>query len=227
MVLKEHLRLLTMLVGFPALYILFSLSSWNHKLFVENQSAYYFLFFGGIMLLHWVSFYIVTLFLKQENSSLKEIGYLLSKSGTVKLVVLYVLVGIGLLFAIESLIANATLDNENWQKATAFIPKTTGQRVFFVVAVFTAGFCEELIYRGYLITKIEKLGLSKWLAMVPAGVSFVCIHGMYGISNFWFYFIPALVFGAIFILSKRLLPGILLHFAYNLMAMFAITQYLQ
>lgn len=116
------------------------------------------------------------------------------------------------------------IDTTKLEKVSSFFPKTAFQRLLFIISVFTAAFCEEVIYRGFAITKLKELGLNKWVALIPSGIAFVFIHGIIGFSQFWLYFIPALVFGVIFILSKRLLPGIILHLLYNLMAIMAVFQ---
>jgi membrane protease YdiL (CAAX protease family) len=51
---------------------------------------------------------------------------------------------------------------------------TTWQRVFLISFVpVTAGFCEELIWRGYIITRLEARGQRRWSAiLVSAGGNF-------------------------------------------------------
>jgi len=47
----------------------------------------------------------------------------------------------------------------------------------------TAAFCEELIWRGYVITRLEARGRSRWSAMILATVSFALIHAHHFIGR--------------------------------------------
>lgn len=98
---------------------------------------------------------------------------------------------------------------------------------FFILTVFTAGFCEEIVYRGYAITKLIDIRVNKWLVIIPAGIAFTLTHGIVAVtaySQFFFYFAFAVVFGVIFVSGKRLLPNMIIHILFDLTAMMAIFQ---
>lgn len=42
----------------------------------------------------------------------------------------------------------------------------------------SVGFCEELIYRGYMMTTLKQAGHPVWVAMVLSSLSFVLFHGL-------------------------------------------------
>lgn len=217
-------HLLIVLIIFPICYIGLNLTPLSQDLFVHGNNHNYILFWSLIVIMHWVSFYVVYRFLRSENQTLKDIGYKLNKKQTIILISSYFALAF-IAFGLTELSLNyVEINLEALEKMPNFFPRTTFQRLFFILSVFTAGFCEEIIYRGFAITKLKELGLNKWIALIPSGITFVFIHGIIGFSQFWMYFIPALIFGVIFILSKRLLPSIIVHLLYNLTAIMAIFQ---
>lgn len=217
-------HLLIVLVFFPVIYIGLSLTPIAQDLFVNGNNQNYILFWSLVMIIHWLTFYVICRFLRFENQSLKDIGYKLSKKQTTIFVLSYLLLAFAVFGFTEFSLNYVEIDSYKLDRLPNFFPKTTLQRLFFISFVFTACFCEEIIYRGFAITKLKELGLNKWGALIPSGITFVFIHGIIGFSQFWMYFIPAIILGIIFILSKRLLPGIILHLLYNLAAMMAVFQ---
>ncbi|MCF6292114.1 MAG: CPBP family intramembrane metalloprotease [Robiginitomaculum sp.] len=100
---------------------------------------------------------------------------------------------------------------------------TTFYNLFFIFLVFTAGVCEEIVYRGFAISSMARIGVNKWVALAIAAFIFVGIHGFNAYSNrFLFLFGGGIVFGLMYLVSKRLLPSIIIHLAINLSAMMAI-----
>lgn len=216
------LRLTLFIIGLPILYTLYSLTDWSKQLFVEKNNDYFIPFWCGIIVFHWLSLLLI-----QRTTAFKkwnDFGLFIQRKGMIKLVVFYATIAIAALIFIELSLQNLELSPEKVNRLPAFFPRTTGQRTLFILSVFTASFCEEMIYRGFMIRSLENLGLNKWLAIVPAGISFVFMHGIVGYYKFWFYFIPALIFGAIFVGSKRLLPNIILHLLFDFLGIFAIYQ---
>jgi membrane protease YdiL (CAAX protease family) len=225
---KSKRNILIVLVGFPFIYILYSLLPWSKELFANGNNNLFIPFWGGVIILHWVSLLIVKTFLKQENKSFKDIGYGFNTKKTLILVFSYLSVAL-LVFAFTEMSLNyVSIDQEKLIGLSNFFPKTTQQRLVFIIMAFTAGFCEEIIYRGFAITKLTDVGINKWLATVPAGISFTFTHGIIavtgGCSRFLFYFVSALIFGVIFILSRKLTPNIIIHLLFDLAAMMAIFQ---
>ena len=218
-------KTLAIIIGFPILYILFCKTYIADELFKNKNLDYYIPFWGGIVALHWASVFAVIKFLKSESKTFADIGYKLSRKGTLILVGSYALVALLVFIVVEVLLRNAELDSSQFGNISGLIPKTTSHRIFFILLVFSTGFCEEIVYRGFAITQLKKVGLNKWLALIIAAFLFIGIHGINAyFHNFLFYFAGGVVFGLTFILSKRLLFSILIHLAINLSAMMAILQ---
>jgi|TARA_B110000263_G_C15191577_1_gene456292 membrane protease YdiL (CAAX protease family) len=221
-------KILSIIIGFPILYILFGKTSIAIELFANKNLDYYIPFWGGIIVLHWLSVLVVIKFLKSQKKTLVDIGYKLSNKGTLYFVGGYLLVAIIMLVGVEILLNNVELDSSKFGNISGLIPKTTSHRIFFILLVFSTGFCEEIVYRGFAITQLNEIGLNKWIALIAAAFIFIGIHGINAYTNrFFFLFGGGIMFGVTFLLSKRLLPSILIHLIINLSAMMAILQLIE
>ncbi|TXD82393.1 CPBP family intramembrane metalloprotease [Subsaximicrobium wynnwilliamsii] len=218
-------KTLSILIVFPILYMLFGETYIAKELFANKNLDYYIPFWGGIIILHWTSVFVIMRFLKSEGKTLADIGYKLSRKGTLLLVGGYFLIAFLLVVGIEVMLSNVELDNSRFGNLSGLIPKTTPHRLFFLFLVLSTGLCEEIVYRGFAINQLEKIGLNKWLALIIAALIFIGIHGINAYSgSFIFYFGGGIMFGLVFLFSKRLLPSIILHLAINLSAMMAILE---
>ena len=221
-------KILSIIIGFPILYILFGKTSIAIELFVNKNLDYYIPFWGGIILLHWFSVLVVMKFLKSQKKTLADIGYKLSNKETLYLVGGYLLVATLMLVGVEIMLNNVEIDSSKFGNISGLIPKTTSHRIFFILLVFSTGFCEEIVYRGFAITQLNEVGLNKWIALIIAALIFIGIHGINAYTNrFLFLFGGGIMFGIAFLLSKRLLPSILIHLLINLSAMMAILQLIE
>ena len=82
-----------------------------------------------------------------------------------------------------------------------------------MVMALTAGICEELLYRGWLVNFIAVLTHSAWAGVAIGGVLFGLAHAYQGPKGIMATGVLGLVFGAIFVLSGSLFPGQILHAA--------------
>jgi membrane protease YdiL (CAAX protease family) len=89
-----------------------------------------------------------------------------------------------------------------------------GRLGLVAVTSITAGFCEELIWRGYVITRLEARGRSRWPAIALAAVAFALIHG----SPFhWVYtFVIGLIAGFYYTRERTLVPLMITHVVLDL-----------
>jgi membrane protease YdiL (CAAX protease family) len=71
------------------------------------------------------------------------------------------------------------------------------QKLFLLVlVVVTASFCEELIWRGYIVTRLQARGKRPWAVILISAVAFALIHGdpihwlftfLVGLVTAWYY----------------------------------------
>jgi membrane protease YdiL (CAAX protease family) len=87
------------------------------------------------------------------------------------------------------------------------------QRLFLVLAVpLQAAFCEELIWRGHIITELKARGKSDFTGVTLSALSFALIHGVFLIDKLLLTFILGLVTGIYYLRERHLLPLMISHF---------------
>jgi len=99
-------------------------------------------------------------------------------------------------------------------KAIAFIlPVTQEERAWFALVSVTAGICEEVLYRGFLIRYLSNgpwhAGL--WIALAIASISFGLAHGYQGLSGIIGTALLGAVMAEIFLASGSLWLSMALH----------------
>jgi membrane protease YdiL (CAAX protease family) len=84
----------------------------------------------------------------------------------------------------------------------------------------TAGFCEEVLFRGFLMTEFLKAGYGKWAQVIIPGLAFGLSHAGYlnqGLLPWLGIAVPVacigMIWGAAYLLGRRsLVPTIVAHF---------------
>lgn len=94
------------------------------------------------------------------------------------------------------------------------LPKSKREKYWFTAVSAAAGICEELIYRGFLFCIFIKVfpGLPVVSFPILGGVLFGIAHSYQGVSGIMKTGIMGILFGALYIATGSLLPGMLLHF---------------
>ena len=84
----------------------------------------------------------------------------------------------------------------------------------------TAGFCEEVLFRGFLMTEFLKAGYDKWTQVIIPGLAFGLSHAGYlnqGLLPWLGIAVPVacigMIWGAAYLIGRRsLVPTIVAHF---------------
>ena len=91
------------------------------------------------------------------------------------------------------------------------LPQSAAEIAVYLLVVLTAGFCEELIFRGYLQRQFTALTRREWGGITLQAIAFGAAHGYQG----WKYMLLIAVFGVMFGLlahwRRSLRPGMLAH----------------
>ena len=91
-------------------------------------------------------------------------------------------------------------------------PRGRVEVIVFLMLAMTAGFCEELIFRGYLQRQFAALTRTAAGGIILQGIAFGAGHGYQG----WRYMVVIAVFGTLFGLLawwlRTLRPGMIAHF---------------
>lgn len=200
------------LLGSPVLFLLHAETPWALALWGGDASRFY-EFWGGILLLHLATTTLVFWFLKSEGLTRKDIG--LASSGTALAVSIAGLCAAGLIATIaRELSGYASVDTLGLQAA---YPAEREQRVFWIALSLSAGFCEEIVYRGFLIRALQGQGMPLLGAVALSSIAFATIHGLWSWEYFGATALAGGLFAALFLATRRLLPVILIHASIDLL----------
>lgn len=98
----------------------------------------------------------------------------------------------------------------------AISPRTASELPAFFGVSLTAGFCEELLFRGFLVWVLQPL-VGLWVAAVLSALLFGLAHAYQGLAGVIRTGLFGLVFTAIVLLTQSLWPAIVLHAAVDAM----------
>jgi len=100
-----------------------------------------------------------------------------------------------------------------WRSKTPFMPANRKEYRWFILMAFTAGICEEILFRGFLMTYLQALtyGSPKYQSMVVSSAVFAVLHIYQGREAALKIFAFSMIFGALYILTNSILLSILVH----------------
>ncbi len=223
-------KIAAVLVGFPLVSTLISLLLLKRDAFEWTGLEFFTAFWILITAWYATQIFLLSRVLKTSGWTWSDIGYGFGRKGTVRFIGGFFLVAFALFALIELALSGFELDPTKVQAMSDLsnlTPKTWPSRLVFVFMALAAGLCEELVYRGFAIRALESKGINRWLAALIASIPFVFQHGLKSLDQFWWFFIWGLVFGALFIATKRLYANIVIHWLVILSAMLAVLQVLQ
>jgi membrane protease YdiL (CAAX protease family) len=102
----------------------------------------------------------------------------------------------------------------------ALLPSTEAERLAWVLVAVSVGFCEEVVFRGYLQTQLAAFTGSKILGIVLQAALFGIAHAEQGLPAALHIACYGLILGALAQLRRSLLPGIATHVAIDLLSGF-------
>jgi uncharacterized protein len=97
-----------------------------------------------------------------------------------------------------------------YAKLETILPHTFTELYWFLALSITAGFCEEFIFRGYLIWTLRQW-MSWWPAAAISAVIFAAGHSYQGMSGILRTGILGVMLTVVLAISGSLWPGIVLH----------------
>jgi len=102
---------------------------------------------------------------------------------------------------------------QHWLRTTPFMPVNRQEFWAFVGVAITAGVCEEIIFRGFLMTYLQALsyGSPKIQSVVVSAAVFAVLHVYQGRVAALKIFGFSLLFGALYALTNSIYPSIIVH----------------
>ena len=221
-------RIAGVLVGFPVVSTLVSLLLLRKDLLAWTGLPFFTAFWVLITAWYVAQIAILARVLKSSGASWEDIGF--NAKRTAWYVGGYLLFAFALVALVQFALGSVGSDPDKLKALSDLsnlTPKTLPDRIVFVFMGLAAGLCEELVYRAFAIRALASRGINPWLAAVLAAIPFVFQHGLKSLDQFWWFAIWGLVFGAIFILTRRLWINIVIHWLVILSAVLAVLQALR
>ncbi len=100
--------------------------------------------------------------------------------------------------------------------ARRLLPVNPTERMVWIAVALTAGICEELLYRGWLLNLIGNALGSVWAGLLVSSIVFGLAHAYQGRNGIIGASVLGVLFGAVFVLSGTLILGQILHTAIDL-----------
>jgi membrane protease YdiL (CAAX protease family) len=191
------------ILSFPVLYNLTGIIRSHYHL---DKS--YFIVWGSIALLHWLNVLIVFRLLKHQQLSFKNIGFDIRNKKNLWFLMSYLTLAATFIIYLQLNDAQSGGHDLN-------------HRLFEVFLCFTAGFCEELIWRGYGITSLLHEKLNKVAIVLLCSFSFCAMHiGVFTNPFFGsFILVFGIVFSIAFLYTQKLSLLMFIHMTYDLLIM--------
>jgi membrane protease YdiL (CAAX protease family) len=104
------------------------------------------------------------------------------------------------------------------------LPKTLGQKAFWLLLSLGAAFSEEIAFRGYVITRIRILSGSYLMAAVLSSFAFSLGHLYQGLAGVFLTFIYGLMFSGLFVARKSVLPCVIAHFLQDALVLLTLAK---
>ena len=110
-------------------------------------------------------------------------------------------------------------DTQQLRGLQAMFPKTPLEKVLWVGFALTAGFCEELLYRGYLLKQFRAVTDSTLAAIVLQALVYGLAHLVLPAQMIVSVGLLGVLLGVLAVWQKSLVPGMILHVGVGLAVM--------
>ncbi|HEX4337837.1 MAG TPA: type II CAAX endopeptidase family protein [Polyangiaceae bacterium] len=101
---------------------------------------------------------------------------------------------------------------------TSLLPATTVERVAWVAVACSVGFCEEVVYRGYLLSELSARTRFVTLGVILQALLFGLAHADQGLVGAIPVALDGVLLGVLAHSRKSLVPGIICHVAVDLVS---------
>ena len=155
--------------------------------------------------------YVVRVGLRRTATSLRDVigGRWSRPLDVVRDVV--IALGAWSIWTLFSWLASRAAGPEHAASVQSLLPRHPIDVALWVALSISAGFAEELVFRGYLFTQFRALTRSTGLALVLQAVLFGVSHGYQGVRSCVTITVYGLFFGALALRTRSLRPGMIAH----------------
>ena len=114
-------------------------------------------------------------------------------------------------WSVAERLASRFLGPDSAKGIATLLPQSAAEVVAWVFLSLSAGFCEEVVFRGYLQRQLHALSGNTLVAIVAQAVVFGVSHGYQGFRNVVVISVFGLVYGVLASWRRTLKPGMVLH----------------
>jgi hypothetical protein len=202
------------LVVYPVVYCSGIMGQIITPIFTENSRVHWWYFWLANLAFHWIPFFFIWLALRKNGESWNSIGLDWGWLAKYKIWFgLLITILVMAAFVMPVVLYGGILPVRS---QTIFLaPVSSLERLFLIFGALTAGLTEEVIFRGFAMTRLNRVSQNLWIVLPITVVSFLFIHGTpRSIDALISYTFAGLAFGIPFILMglKKLELLILIHF---------------
>ncbi len=97
------------------------------------------------------------------------------------------------------------------KSVSTLFPQSFLEVVLWIATCLTAGFCEEVAFRGYFQKQFEAMTGSATAGVILQGILFGISHGYQGLRAIIMIILFGLLYGILALWRKSLRPGVILH----------------
>src|SRR5580693_7435371 len=109
-------------------------------------------------------------------------------------------------------ISGSHIDPQKIGDVTQKLAPVTGlEMMLFLVLSISAGFCEELVFRGYLQQQFARMGRRIWVGVALSALVFGGAHGYEGVAGVLLIAAYGAMFGVLALLRRGLRTGMIAH----------------
>ena len=124
---------------------------------------------------------------------------------------LMIAAGFWVLVTVVAVFMNFVLGPSHLESVGFLTPRGVAEVTLWVMMSLTAGFCEELVYRGYLQRQFQALTSSFTVAVLVQAVLFGIAHWYQGVKMVIVITVLGILFGILAHWRKSLRPGMIAH----------------
>ena len=176
--------------------------------------------FISTMIILWTLFLLIFGAVTREQTGLAGIGFDKIQPIHFAWALAFLTASILILTGVELLLAKIGLPMPG--EIALLIPQDTTGRIVWIFVSFTAGFCEEAAFRGYLMTRLRLIGnFQNWvIPTIVSAVVFGACHAYQGLPGFIVISIYGAMFSWLYIRTGSIWPPIIAHFFQDFGALF-------
>jgi membrane protease YdiL (CAAX protease family) len=116
----------------------------------------------------------------------------------------------GAAYAVHWVLDRPFFGSENAKTVASLLPQSPLEILVWILVCITAGFCEELAFRGYLQRQFHALG-GVWFAILGQGVVFGLAHAYQGWKNVFVISVLGILYGAMAVWRRNLRVNMITH----------------